>query len=92
MNCGARGSRVRDLGGLDGELRRADGALLFIRVASGQDVRPLDWVTSRKLLEKIGVQEELGLPTQVMLCELIRFLEISLANHQTAGARDYQLS
>ena len=62
------------------ELKRADGALLFVRVGSDQDVRPLDWVTSRTLLERFGGEEELGLPTQVMLCELIRFLEISLAN------------
>jgi hypothetical protein len=61
------------------ELGRADGALLFVRVGSDQDVRPLDWVTSRTLLERYGDEEELGLPTQVMLCELIRFLEVSLA-------------
>lgn len=61
------------------ELKRADGALLFVRVGSDQDVRPLDWVTSRTLLERFGDEEELGLPTQVMLCELIRFLEVSLA-------------
>ena len=64
------------------ELKRADGALLFVRVGSDQDVRPLDWVTSRTLLERFGDEEELGLPTQVMLCELIRFLEVSLANRE----------
>jgi hypothetical protein len=62
------------------ELRQADGALLFVRVGSDQDVRPLDWVTSRKMLEKLGGEEDQGLPTQVMLCELIRFLECSLSN------------
>lgn len=62
------------------ELCEADGALLFIRVGSDQDVRPLDWVTSRRMLEMLGDEDEQGLPTQVMLCELIRFLEISLAN------------
>ena len=61
------------------ELRRADAALLFVRVDSDQDVRPLDWVTSRNMLEKLGGDEDQGLPTQVMLCELIRFLEVSLA-------------
>ncbi|WBM59660.1 hypothetical protein M5X66_11705 [Providencia sp. PROV188] len=60
------------------ELKRADAALLFIRVDSDQDVRPLDWVTSRKLIEKIGNVEEQGLPTQVVLCELIHFLEKTL--------------
>jgi hypothetical protein len=64
------------------ELERADGALLFVRVGSDQDVRPLDWVTSRTLLERFGDEEEPGLPTQVMLCELIRFLEVSLANRE----------
>lgn len=67
------------------ELKRADAALLFVRVDSDQDVRPLDWVTSRKLLEKLG-DEDHGLPTQVMLCELIRFLEESLAVRED-GAR-----
>jgi len=64
------------------ELERADGALLFVRVGSDQDVRPLDWVTSRTLLERIGDEEEPGLPSQVMLCELIRFLEVSLASRE----------
>lgn len=62
------------------ELREADGALLFIRVGSDQDVRPLDWVTSRRMLEMLGDNDEQGLPTQIMLCELIRFLELSLRN------------
>lgn len=62
------------------ELRRADGALLFVRVGSDQDVRPLDWVTSRKMLAKLGNGDEPGLPTQVMLSELLRFLEVSLVD------------
>jgi hypothetical protein len=68
------------------ELRQADGALLFVRVGSDQDVRPLDWVTSQRLLAKLGGTEEPGLPTQVMLCELIRFLEVTLAK-RTDGSR-----
>ena len=67
------------------ELRRADAALLFVRVDSDQDVRPLDWVTSRNMLEKIGDEEDQGLPTQVMLCELIRFLEDSLVDREDGG-------
>jgi hypothetical protein len=67
------------------ELRRADAALLFVRVDSDQDVRPLDWVTSRRMLEKLGGGEDQALPTQVMLCELIRFLEGSLANRKDGG-------
>ncbi|OIR12500.1 hypothetical protein GALL_61990 [mine drainage metagenome] len=61
------------------ELRNADAALIFVRVDSDQDVRPLDWVTSRRMLEKLGTEEDHGPPTQVMLCELIRYLENSLA-------------
>lgn len=64
------------------ELKRADGALLFVRVGSDQDVRPLDWVTSRRMLEKLGGEEDQGLPTQVMLCELIRYLEGLLAKRE----------
>lgn len=67
------------------ELQHADAALLFIRVCSDQDVRPLDWVTSRNMLEKIGDEEDQGLPTQVMLCELIHFLEDSLARREDGG-------
>jgi hypothetical protein len=68
------------------ELRRAEGALLFVRVGSDQDVRPLDWVTSRKLLAKIGQDEDrTKLPTQVMLCELIRYLELTMANRRDGG-------
>ncbi|QJW79334.1 MULTISPECIES: hypothetical protein [Burkholderia] len=67
------------------ELRQADSALLFVRVDSDLDVRPLDWVTSRKMLEKLGQEEDPGIPTQVMLCELIRFLEVSLANREDGG-------
>lgn len=69
------------------ELQRADSALLFVRVDSDQDVRPLDWVTSRKLLEKLGGEEDQGLPTQVMLCELIRYLEESLAEREDGACR-----
>lgn len=61
------------------ELRGATGALLFLREGSDQNVQPLDWVTSRKHLAKTGDVEDKGLPTQVMLCELIRFLEMTLA-------------
>lgn len=67
------------------ELQRADAALLFVRVGSDQNVRPLDWVTSRKMLERLGGVEDQGLPTQVMLCELIRFLESSLACREDGG-------
>ena len=65
--------------GLMEEMKSASGAMLFIRVNSEADVRPLNWVTSRHLLAKLGNVEDQGLPTQVMLCELLRFLESSLS-------------
>lgn len=61
------------------EMRAASGALLFVRVNSEADVRPLDWVTSKQLLERLGNHEDQGMPTQVMLCELLRFLEVTLS-------------
>ena len=67
------------------ELQQADAAVLFVRVGSDQDVRPLDWVTSRDLLQRHGGKEDQGLPTQVMLCELIRFLEVSLSKRADGG-------
>lgn len=70
------------------ELERAHGALLFIRVGSDQDVRPLDWVTSRKLLAKIGQDEDREkLPTQVMVCELVRYLEATMASQRDERPR-----
>ena len=62
------------------EMRLASGAMLFVRVQSELAVRPLDWVTSKKLLGKLGNTDDRGLPTQVMLCELMRFLETTLAS------------
>ena len=62
------------------ELRGAHGALLFVRVNSDQNIQPLDWVTSRHLLQKIGHDDDREkIPTQVMLCELIRYLELTLS-------------
>lgn len=60
------------------ELENAAGALLFVRVGSPANVSALNWVTSAGLLAKIGKTKSKGTPTQVMLCELIRFLEHSL--------------
>lgn len=62
------------------EMREADGAILFIRVCSDQDVRPLDWVSSQAMMEQLGEEKKAGLPTQVLVCELIRFLELTLVN------------
>lgn len=68
------------------ELKGADGALLFVRVNSDLNVRPLDWVVSKRLMGQIGDDADRDkLPTQVMLCELIRFLELTLADRPDGG-------
>lgn len=59
-----------------GELEQADSALLFVRVLSPLNVQPLDWVATRDILRLAGDGNEDGkLPTQVVLCELLRLLE-----------------
>lgn len=58
-------------------LESAEGALLFVRVLSDQNITPLDWVNSAELMEILG-DEFNGYPTQVMLCEMTRFLEEKL--------------
>jgi hypothetical protein len=68
------------------ELKRADGALLFVRVNSELNVSPLDWVTSQRLLQLVGADQDRDkLPTQVMLIELMRFLELTLADRPDGG-------
>lgn len=65
------------------ELDHAHGALLFVRVGSDLDVRPLDWVTAKAWLAKIGDDENRGkIPTQIMLCELVRYLELTMAKNK----------
>lgn len=57
--------------------------MLFVRVLSDEIVAPLDWVTARSILRgSLPLpKEKEGLPTQVQLCELLRFLELSLKPH-----------
>lgn len=61
-------------------LKQSVGALLFVRVQSKHNVQPTDWVTSEKaLIATAPVPSENDLlPTQVVLCELLRFLEFTL--------------
>ena len=64
-------------------LRQSIGALLFICVASSVNRPSLDWVTARDLLEIGGAahdtpREGLQIPTDVELCEFLRFLELAL--------------
>jgi hypothetical protein len=66
------------------DLASASGALLFVRIGSDQNKEPLDWVTAAKLLRMEGAQakpddgEKREIPTQVSLCELLRFMEHGL--------------
>ncbi len=69
------------------QLEDAAGALLFVRVLSDLNVKPLDCVNASKLMEHPGLVEHQGdnvqpdeIPTQVMLCEFLRFLELKLPN------------
>ena len=64
-------------------VRRSVGALLFVRVASSLNRPSLDWVTARKLLQVGGAADDarrdgLQIPTDVQLCEFLRFLELAL--------------
>lgn len=59
-------------------LESAEGALLFVRVLSDQNVSPLDWINSAELMGVLGDDFE-GYPTQVVLCEMARFLEEKLS-------------
>ncbi|MCY4312173.1 MAG: hypothetical protein OXD44_00460 [Gammaproteobacteria bacterium] len=61
------------------QLEEATGAIVFVRVLSDQNVSPPDWVNLANLMH---LQEgaDLGqIPTQVMLCEFVRFLELRLS-------------
>lgn len=62
------------------ELRRASGAMIFVRIRSDSNIAPLDWVTTDRFLTaaKFSDADEKKtkiLPTQIALCELVRFLE-----------------
>ncbi len=68
------------------ELGKAEGALLFVRVHSPLNVQPLDWVTARDMLRHIGEgKDKAELPTQVILCELLRLLQDRLSNRPDGG-------
>lgn len=61
------------------QLEAASGALVFVRVLSDQNVSPLDWVTVAELMQFQGTDvQPSAIPTQVMLCELLRFLDLKL--------------
>ncbi|MFM0077162.1 hypothetical protein PQQ86_39115 [Paraburkholderia sediminicola] len=61
------------------KLQASTGALLFVRIHSDQNVAPMDWVTAQRILELHGDEGDAAkIPTQVFLCELVRFLEHTL--------------
>jgi hypothetical protein len=69
------------------QLKESSAALLFVRVLSDLNVAPLDWVTARDLL-KMGWAEpsqEESMPTQVLLSELLRFLQLTLRKRSNGG-------
>ena len=69
------------------QLEDAAGVLLFVRVLSDQNVNPLDWVNAAELMKCQGDNAQPDkMPTQVMLCELLRFLELKLPD-RTAGRK-----
>lgn len=70
------------------QLKESSGALLFVRVLSDLNVAPLDWVTARDLLKMDWAEsphQEESMPTQVLLCELLRFLQLTLRKRSNGG-------
>ena len=66
------------------QLEGAVGVLLFVRVLSSLNVNPLDWVNAAELMEHQRDNAQPGeMPTQVMLCEFLRFLELKLPDRTT---------
>lgn len=66
-------------------LKLSTGALLFVREGSKANVPSLDWVNTPELLGFLGAGaapntegEVPGVPTQVGLCEMLRFLDQTL--------------
>jgi hypothetical protein len=68
-------------------LKESSGALLFIRVHSDLNVAPLDWVNTRDLLKMDWAEppEQGSIPTQVVLCEFLRFLQLTLRRRPDGG-------
>ncbi|MDE0396154.1 MAG: hypothetical protein OYK82_15420 [Gammaproteobacteria bacterium] len=65
------------------KVRQSVGALLFVRVGSSLNKPSLNWVTAGALLQASGPvedarSEEFQIPTDVQLCEFVRFLEFAL--------------
>lgn len=70
-------------------LHYCNAVLLLLRVHSPDVAKPLDWVATKRNMEHQpdDPSDASVTPTQVMLCELLRFLEISLARSGGAAPR-----
>lgn len=68
-------------------VKEADGALLFVRVLSELNVTPLDWVNTAPLLELAGPNPDYAIPTQVLLCQLLRLLDEYLGTSSSTKSR-----
>jgi hypothetical protein len=68
-------------------LTHSTGAILFVRIMSDLNVAPLNWITSKRLLQMHGQKSEEAenIPTQVFLCELLRFLEGTLQRRKNGA-------
>lgn len=64
-------------------LEHARAVLIFVRVQSPQNVAPLDWVTSAGLLPRRRKNMTSAVPTQVALCEFMRFAQSKLKRSST---------
>lgn len=61
-------------------LRKSSSAVLFVRVQSKNNVEPLNWVTSQALLKAgLGENNEKAIPTQIVLMELLRFIDENIS-------------
>lgn len=68
-------------------MARAAGAILFIRIHEDAFHEPLDWITARDLLADEKKDPPAEYPTQVVLCELIHFLEQTMVENAKAGSK-----
>lgn len=71
------------------ELRETSTAILFVRAVSPHNHMPLDWVVSDGILTRIAPDQEVQvrIPTQVYLCQLLRFLEATIDSDSTGGRK-----
>lgn len=64
------------------QLESSHGVVIFIRPSSTQNYAPLDWVSSGQLIELMEDNPHKNqIPTQVMLCEFLRLLEIKFSRN-----------